>query len=384
MVNRSASGVPLPTERWCMRYSPVYSDARAGPQGAVTDQWLAKRTPRSARRSRLGVRTTGWAAAERQSPRHWSTVMNKTLADSTARHRTASQTQVMDGNVEREWFSVIVEVTGEGAAELVADAAWTLGAPAVEERAGPQGVISVVTGFADAGTAHRLVEEVRTRSLGTARVETVTDLGLDAWRAHARPESAPPFVVVPAWLDPSDLPGVPLLIDPGHTFGSGSHPTTRLVLSRLATLLQSAGSAPHRVLDVGCGSGVLAVGAALLGASAVGIDIDPGAGPATLANAELNGVADRVTFDPRPLADLAAHVRRGRCGEGFEVVVANLLAPVITELADDLFEVTAPNGFLVLSGLLADRWRATVDALPTGRRVIHVDRESDWVAVTLG
>ena len=137
-----------------------------------------------------------------------------------------------------------------------------------------------------------------------------------------------------------------------------------------------------RVLDVGCGSGVLAVAAAKLGAEAVGVDIDPASGPAINANAGLNDVSDRVRFDPRGIGALADDCRRG--APRYAVVAANLLAPVIRDLTDNLVAVTDPAGHLVVSGLLADRWeQATGGLSSSGLDVIAVDESEGWVAVTL-
>ena len=74
-VKRASSGVPFSTDRWFCAYMPVWSVARLGPQGAMLAQWLANSTPVDASASRFGVATTGWPTADRQSPRHWSTVM---------------------------------------------------------------------------------------------------------------------------------------------------------------------------------------------------------------------------------------------------------------------------------------------------------------------
>ena len=291
------------------------------------------------------------------------------------------------------WFTVAVSTPVDGA-ELVADLLWSFEPAAVEEQPGEPGpggepTVVVRTGFADRWVAEAAAEAVTSRGWGRVEVTAVVDDGLAGWRAHARVEDAPPFAVVPAWLDRDEtsatvdgLTGparIVLALDPGSTFGSGSHPTTRLVLTRLATLVTTG----VRVLDVGCGSGVLAVGAALLGAEAVGIDVDPSSDRATRANAERNGVADRVRFDARPLADLAADCRAG--SPRFEVVAANLLAPVIDELADDLSDVVAAGGSIVVSGLLADRWPTGVGPLVAANRmgVEAVDEEAGWVAVTL-
>jgi len=303
------------------------------------------------------------------------------------------------------WHSVTVRVVGSRPeiAELVADTLWSFGAVAVEERS--EGSATVVsTGYPDRTTADAAAQAVNRLDVGSAgpgstgpastvgeapggsgvavevQVTAVTDDGLDSWRAHATVALAPPFAVIPPWIDagpPSDH--IALLVDPGTSFGSGSHPTTRLVLSALAGLVRPG----DRVLDVGCGSGVLAVAAAKLGAEAVGVDIDPASGPAINANAGLNDVSDRVRFDPRGIGALADDCRRG--APRYAVVAANLLAPVIRDLTDNLVAVTDPAGHLVVSGLLADRWeQATGGLSSSGLDVIAVDESEGWVAVTLG
>ena len=128
------------------------------------------------------------------------------------------------------------------------------------------------------------------------------------------------------------------------------------------------------MLDLGCGSGVLAIAAARLQATPVlAIDVDPAAIEATERNATRNGLADAITIASTPLA----HVNG--C---FDVVVANLLAPTILELRDALAAHTAPNGTLLLSGLLADRWVGTVARM--GRWHVDAIAEADgWVALAL-
>jgi ribosomal protein L11 methyltransferase len=166
---------------------------------------------------------------------------------------------------------------------------------------------------------------------------------LDAWRAWAAPQRAGQRILLqPAWRAPTETTpdDLVLLVDPGHAFGSGSHPSTRLVLAALETIVTGG----ERVLDVGCGSGVLAIAACRLGAaSALGIDIDPAAVEATRANAERNGVADRVLASTDDLHDI----------EGtFDVVVANIGARVLRELATEIIAHVRPGGSLVLAGLL--------------------------------
>ncbi|MEZ5246372.1 MAG: 50S ribosomal protein L11 methyltransferase [Acidimicrobiales bacterium] len=113
--------------------------------------------------------------------------------------------------------------------------------------------------------------------------------GLDAARDLLTVEYAGRFAVHPPWLDPP-AGHQPIAIDPGHAFGSGSHPSTRLALE----LLGEESPSPLAVFDIGCGTGVLAIAAAVLGAHVIAVDIDPAAIAATRANADRNRVADRV------------------------------------------------------------------------------------------
>ena len=160
-------------------------------------------------------------------------------------------------------------------------------------------------------------------------------------------------------------------LEAGEAFGAGSHPSTRTCLAALEPLAPDAGT----VLDVGSGTGVLAVAALLLGAaSAEAVDTDPDAVSATIRTAELNGVADRLV------------VRRGtldaRAGPA-DLVVANLLLPVIEELGGVLASRVAPGGHLVLGGILERQVERAL--LAVGPLVlVATQRESGWVACVLG
>jgi ribosomal protein L11 methyltransferase len=145
------------------------------------------------------------------------------------------------------------------------------------------------------------------------------------------------FWIVPTWHEPPDPSAINIRLDPGVAFGTGTHPTTRLCLSWL--LSHSPRGA--RVLDYGCGSGLLAIAAAKLGArEVIGTDIDEQALAAARANSECNGV-DAGYTDP-------GHLPAGQ----FDVVLANILANPLRVLAPMLLARVAPGGALVLSGVL--------------------------------
>lgn len=272
-----------------------------------------------------------------------------------------------------DWTRLAVTVPA-AAAELAADAWWRAGAAGVEVLEDGDAT-TLVAGFADPAVAARARDLADAEGHGPVRELPVDDDGLDAWRAWAKPMAAGPWWVVPAWRDPPAGvdPADVLRIDPGRAFGSGSHPTTRLVLEVLAELVAPG----DRLLDVGCGSGVLGVAAARRGARATGIDIDPEARPVTLANAAANGVADAVEVVDATVAELVATGRR------WDVVAANLLAPVLAEVGPDLVELLAPGGSLVASGLLEDRWEATLPHLAP-LEVQAVRAAEGWVAVVVG
>lgn len=254
--------------------------------------------------------------------------------------------------------------------ELAADALWQGRPSAVLEVALDDDRVRLTADVADLAAIDPIWSPV---------VLEVDDEGyLDAWRTWARPIRAGRHVVLhPAWVprpDPpaSSDPGADLVVvlDPGRAFGSGSHESTRLAVAALEDL----GPRGARVLDVGSGSGVLAVVAARLGAAAVdAVDVDPEAVAATGANAAANGVADRVRAGSTPVAEL----------EGpYDVVVANIGGRGLFDLAGDLVRVAAPGAALVLSGVLDDR----VDALVAACRGCAEARrtaESGWGCVVV-
>lgn len=198
---------------------------------------------------------------------------------------------------------------------------------------------------------------------GSVAWEEVEDVD---WEAQSR-AGFPPLEVAPGfWLAPPwDAPPGALVIDPGRGFGTGHHPSTRTALRLLLRApIQPGGTA----LDVGCGSGVLALAAERLGLRAIGIDVEEPAVRDAEANARLNGLI--AQFSTTPLA---------RVPGAFDVVLANLHAELVVALAAELIART--GGALIVAGVLADREPLVHAAL--GPRLRPVDREveDEWVAI---
>lgn len=154
--------------------------------------------------------------------------------------------------------------------------------------------------------------------------------------------------IVPSWHEPPEADAVNLILDPGLAFGTGTHPTTALCLEWLDELAVAGQLAQQTILDVGCGSGILAIAALKLGANhADATDIDPQALQASRDNAERNGIAeeDLNLYYPEQLSD----------GGGYPIVTANILAGPLVELAPMIAGHVAPGGRIALSGILANQ-----------------------------
>lgn len=175
------------------------------------------------------------------------------------------------------------------------------------------------------------------------------------------------FWIVPSWHEPPAQASRVIRLDPGLAFGTGTHPTTRMCLRWIAAQAPAFAQSWRRVLDYGCGSGILAIGAALHGALAVdAVDIDPAAVEATRANAAANGVALRAG-----LPDLAS----GR----YPLVLANILATPLKLLAPLLSGHVAPSGHLVLAGILERQTAELAQAYAPWTALEVADSDDGWV-----
>jgi len=172
--------------------------------------------------------------------------------------------------------------------------------------------------------------------------------------------------IVPSWHDAPDPAAINLILDPGMAFGTGSHPTTRLCLEWLERTVAAGDS----LLDYGCGSGILAIAAAKLGAASVaGVDIDPQAVEAANANAERNGVVARFADSAQALA-----------GE-YDVVVANILSNPLRVLAPAICAHVRSGGRLALSGILREQADEIIAVYAPWIALQVADVREDWVCL---
>ena len=237
------------------------------------------------------------------------------------------------------------------------------------------GVSRIRTYLADDEAGHAVLAAIRARYPVAVSFAEDSDWE-NNWREYYKPiEVGEKLVVVPEW-EPVPADGrLPLRLDPGLIFGTGSHPTTRMCLAALERF-----AAPGvRVLDLGCGSGILGIGALVLGCeSCLGCDIDPKAPDVACANAALNGIGPERF---RVLAgDLLADASLRRAlGGGYALVLANIVADVIIPLSAFAGAFLAPGGAFIASGVIEGRQDETAAALRANGFVIEEHlREEEW------
>lgn len=249
----------------------------------------------------------------------------------------------------------------------------------------PDAGYSIVAHIADGAGAGAAVESTERalwhlqafglRRVGELRVRPVADEDwAESWKAHYVPQRIGRVVVMPSWsADRAGPDEVTVLLDPGMAFGTGLHPSTRGCLQ----LLQGIVPMPATVLDVGCGSGILALAALRLGAGhAVGLDTDPLAVEATRANAERNGLGDRLDTSAGSLPTPAT--------ERYPLVLANLVAAVLIDLAPRLAAHLAPQGTLIASGIIDPKADAVLAAMANaGLDVVSRLDDEEWVTLRL-
>lgn len=227
--------------------------------------------------------------------------------------------------------------------------------------------VALVTGYKRGGEPERTfllaAERPFDSDFSVAPVETRD--WANEWRENFPPLEIGPFLIVPTWEQGPATDKILLKLDPGLAFGTGQHPTTRMCLELLPQAM--ADPAGVRLLDVGCGSGILSLAAAKLGARVVASDLDAWCTQATQENALLNGVELEVHL----VADMNWVTRP------FPVVVANLMSDLHIRLAGDFARVTALGGTLLVSGISAPRADEVEAAFHTAGFATKVSRSMD-------
>jgi len=198
-----------------------------------------------------------------------------------------------------------------------------------------------------------------------------------AWKRFIRPSRVgKQFWVTPPWLTPPKFRARRVItIEPGMAFGTGTHATTRGCLEFIEQVAALLPAAKFTALDIGTGSGILAIALAKLGAKRVwALDNDPVAIEVARENLQINGATDKVALSATPL---------GRLNRKFPVVVGNLTAETIVELAGAMKTRVAPGGYLILSGILHDKAAGVLRCFAARFRVVKRKRAREWVTLLL-
>ena len=204
---------------------------------------------------------------------------------------------------------------------------------------------------------------------------------MESWKEHYKPiPVGEKLIIVPAWLESPDATRIPIRIDPGMAFGTGTHPTTQLCLELLEKYIQPG----MDVIDVGCGSGILSIGALKLGAGrALAVDIDQAAVDATRENADANAINSGLLVSLGSLDELLS----GKFEfQQAPLVLANILASILIRLIEDgIGKLVSRNGVLILSGILEEQVENIVQvSAKHGFKLLEKRQIGDWVALVVG
>lgn len=204
------------------------------------------------------------------------------------------------------------------------------------------------------------------------------------WKQYFKPlRVSERLTIKPTWEDyePATPEEKIIELDPGMAFGTGAHPTTALCLRTLESVIQEG----DEVIDVGTGSGILAIGAIRLGAKHVlALDLDPIAVTSAGENTKLNNLSSQITvFESDLLAVLKSGKDASELGVTLpvRVVVANILAEIILLFTSDVYEALEPGGYYIASGIYKNKEQDVVEGLTAaGFEIVRADREEDWIA----
>ena len=268
------------------------------------------------------------------------------------------------------------------ASEILSSRLVDLGALAIEQRdhttmlTPESGTALLVAGFEDEPTRDKAYKDLlqdKKNIFELHLLDIPPGSWETAWQAFFKPVFLTKLAVVTPWMLPIQTELCPIVIDPGQAFGTGGHATTRMLLSLLEQRAK-AGNLPKKVLDVGCGSGILAIAAAKLGSTNVSaIDIDEESVTCTLTNGRANGVAEALTVRAGTAGDLS--------GE-WPLVLANLQLSIFISEAAKLVPLVGKGKEVLLSGLLEGQADACL-ALWPGFDLTATNQEGEWIALAL-
>jgi len=204
---------------------------------------------------------------------------------------------------------------------------------------------------------------------------------MEAWKVNYKPiPIGEKLIIVPAWMESPDARRIPIRIDPGMAFGTGTHPTTQLCLELLEKYTQPG----MDVIDLGCGSGILSIGALKLGAGrALAVDIDQAAVDASLENAKANGITDGILTGLGSVDEILADKF---AFQQAPLLLANILANVLIHLFSiGMGRLVSQNGVLILSGILQEQEESVIQAAEAHDfKLLEKKQIGDWVALVVG